>query len=119
MKKSEKTRCGKCDAYCCKHVAVHIDAPQTSEDYDNIRWYLLHENVWVSIDFEDRWLVEFKTPCRHITDDFKCSIYKNRPAICREYPGKNELCEGETETPSYKELFKNDSDLERYIVYLS
>jgi len=25
------------------------------------------------------------TPCRHLGDNFQCTIYENRPAVCREY----------------------------------
>jgi len=115
MNKQETCRCKKCNAYCCKHIAVHIDTPADKEDYDNIRWYLLHQNVWVSVDFEDNWIVEFKTPCKYVTDDFKCSIYKDRPDICKKYPGDDELCEGETDEPSYKELFRDALEFERYV----
>jgi Fe-S-cluster containining protein len=110
-----KNRCQKCNAYCCGHVAIGIDTPQDAEDHDHIRWYLLHKNVWVSIDLEDNWIVEFKTPCRHITKKFKCGDYENRPQICRDYPGEDNLCEGETNEPSYKKLFKNARDFEKYL----
>ncbi|MCL2219890.1 MAG: YkgJ family cysteine cluster protein [Chitinispirillia bacterium] len=108
-------RCKKCDAYCCRHVAIVIDIPMFLDDYDNIRWYLLHKNVWVSIGHDDTWTVEFKTPCRHIAGDFKCSIYPKRPRICKDYPGKGELCEGETSEPSYKKIFKNAKEFEKYL----
>jgi Fe-S-cluster containining protein len=112
---AKNNHCKKCTAYCCGHVAIGIDTPQDEEDFDCIRWYLLHKNVWVAVDFEDRWIVEFKTPCRLITKDYKCGDYKNRPKICRDYPEADELCEGETALPSCKELFKNVKDFEKYL----
>jgi len=30
---------------CCRYFALQIDNPKTADDYDNIRWYLVHENV--------------------------------------------------------------------------
>jgi Fe-S-cluster containining protein len=108
-------KCKKCNAYCCRHVAIAVDTPSDKEDYDNIRWYLLHKNVWVSVSHTDEWIVEFRTPCRHIRSDYKCGDYPNRPLICKNYPDPDDLCEGETEEPSYKELFKNVKDFERYL----
>jgi Fe-S-cluster containining protein len=108
-------RCKKCNAYCCRHVAIAVETPRFLQDYDEIRWYLYHKNVWVSIGHDDTWTVEFKTPCRHIEKDFKCGIYPNRPKICKDYPGKDELCEGETDEPSYKKIFKNAREFEKYL----
>ena len=108
-------KCKKCNAYCCRHIAIGVDTPDDKEGYDNIRWYLLHKNVWVSIDHDDNWLVEFRTPCRLIRSDYKCGDYPNRPLICKNYPDKDDMCEGETDEPSYKELFKNVKEFERYM----
>ncbi|MFP4163824.1 MAG: YkgJ family cysteine cluster protein [Chitinispirillaceae bacterium] len=110
-----KNPCTDCNALCCRHVAVGIDTPESRKEYDDIRWYLLHRNVWVSIDHEGSWLLEFRTPCIHIRDDNTCGIYRNRPEICKEYPADDQLCEGETDEPSYVELFKNAEDLEKYL----
>jgi Fe-S-cluster containining protein len=110
----KKNYCKKCNAYCCRHVAIGIDTPDCAADYDHIRWYLLHKNVWVSIDHGGNWVVEFKTPCRHIAADFRCAIYAERPKICKDYPG-DDYCEGETDEPSYKTLFKNAKEFEKYL----
>jgi hypothetical protein len=107
--------CKKCNAYCCRHVAVGIDTPEDADDYDCIRWYLLHKNVWVAIAPDDTWLVEFKTPCRNITAIDNCGDYENRPAICKNYPGDGEICEGESDALACKVLFKNVNDFEKYL----
>jgi len=107
--------CENCDAHCCRHVATQLDTPKTKGDFDIIRWYLLHENIWVSIDLSDNWLLEFRTPCRNISDDYRCGDYSNRPKICREYPSEKELCERQTEKPSYKYLFTNEKEFLNYL----
>lgn len=107
--------CSHCDAYCCRHVAMQIDTPKCKGDYDKIRWYLLHQNIWVSIDHQDNWILEFRTPCTNIDDRYRCADYDNRPKICRDYPSKNELCERETEELSYKVLFTNAAEFEKYL----
>jgi hypothetical protein len=100
-------KCSKCDAHCCRHVAVQIGKPVTKKEIDQVRWYLLHENVWVSIDHEGDWLLEFRTPCRKIVNN-QCGDYENRPVICRDYPGPDELCERETDDTSYAVLFTSE-----------
>ena len=112
---TKKNRCQNCNALCCRHIAIAIDTPENEEDYDNIRWYLFHKNVWVMIDHYDVWLVLFNTPCRHITKKYKCGIYEKRPKICKDYPKDDEFCEGETDEPSYKTLFKTVKDLDKYL----
>ncbi len=107
--------CSSCDAYCCRHVAVSVDTPKTKKEYDTIRWYLLHENIWVSIDHKGNWLLEMRTPCTKIDKDYRCAIYENRPRICVEYPFENELCERQTEELAYKYLFKNEKEFEAYL----
>jgi Fe-S-cluster containining protein len=107
--------CRACDAYCCRHVAISIDTPKTKMDYDTIRWYLMHENIWVSIDHNGHWLLEMRSPCKHIDTDYKCTIYENRPKICADYPLETELCERQTEELSYKHLFKNEQEYESYL----
>jgi Fe-S-cluster containining protein len=108
--------CRLCDAHCCKHVAVHIPTPASKKDYDNIRWYLLHENIWISIDLQNEWLLEFRSPCTRITKDYKCNDYENRPMICQIYPDENELCERQSEEKSYKFLFTNIEEFESYLI---
>lgn len=107
--------CRKCDAFCCRHIAVPIDKPVNKTDIDHVRWYLLHENVWVSISNSGQWLLEFRTPCRNIGRDYKCKDYENRPQICKEYPSDDELCERQTDEKSYKHLFTNDKEFMAYI----
>jgi len=76
--------CKRCDAICCKHVAMEIDKPETRGDFDDIRWYLAHKKVSVFTEDGD-WFVQFKSPCRYLTADNRCSIYENRPRICRQH----------------------------------
>ncbi|NLE02836.1 MAG: hypothetical protein GX640_23460 [Fibrobacter sp.] len=107
--------CSRCDAYCCRHVAMQVDKPVSKADYDKLRWFLLHENIWVSIDLEGDWILEFRTPCRNIDKDNRCAEYLNRPKLCSDYPSENELCERQTDDLSYTHIFKNAAELEIYL----
>lgn len=107
--------CSQCNAYCCRHVAMQIDKPNCKGDYDKIRWYLLHENIWISIDHAGNWILEFRTPCRNIDEKYLCIDYANRPKLCKDYPDKNELCERQTDEPCYVYLFTNAKEFEDYL----
>ena len=103
--------CEGCD-HCCRYIAIEIDRPRTKRDFDNIRWYLLHRNVSVMIDWEGSWLVQFDTPCEWLQEG-KCSHYALRPEICREYDPAE--CERYCSTPAEKILLRDEKDLERYL----
>lgn len=87
--------CAQCGALCCRYMAIEVDPPETAEDDDDVRWYLLHRNVRVLIDREGDWLVAFDTPCAKLGPDGRCQDYENRPLLCRSYPHGNEPCEFE------------------------
>ena len=108
-------QCSSCDAHCCRHVAVPIDKPGCKREYDQIRWYLLHENIWVSIDLSGEWILEFRTPCRNIDLHNRCANYHHRPSICQKYPAEDELCEKQTDSKSYTRLFTDAKEFEKYL----
>ena len=108
--------CRTCDAQCCRYIALEWDRPRSKREIDHVRWFLLHENVHVFIDPAGKWFVEFKTACRAIAPDGRCSIYEARPRICREH-GENgtEECEVVGEGSPYRVRFNSAADLERYL----
>lgn len=85
--------CRKCGARCCRYMAMEIDEPENREDYDNIRWYLLHRGVSVFIDHDDKWHVEFEAECEALGDDQLCSMYESRPVLCRGHGDESGTCE--------------------------
>ena len=103
--------CEGCD-HCCRYIAIEIDRPRTKRDFDNVRWYLLHRNVSVMVDWEGSWLVQFDTPCEWLKEG-RCTHYALRPEICREYdPGE---CERYCSTPAEKILLRDEHDLEQFL----
>lgn len=76
--------CEHCTAVCCRYIALPIDTPEDRGDFDDIRWYLLHEGVSVFVE-EGDWYICFQTRCRHLEADHRCGIYATRPRICRQY----------------------------------
>jgi uncharacterized protein len=76
--------CSRCTAKCCRYFALPIDNPRTWDDFDYIRWYLLHERVSIFTD-EGSWYLLVHNGCKHLRDDHRCGIYATRPQICRDY----------------------------------
>lgn len=105
-----KNLCNGCDL-CCRHVAIEIDPPEDKEGWNNIIWYVMHENIFVGIDEDNDWLIEFKTKCKAL-NKHNCKIYKDRPNICRSYSIEN--CEISGEGSPYKVLFTKREDVLEY-----
>lgn len=84
--------CDHCTAKCCRYFALPIDVPTTLQDYEFIRWYLLHDGATVFTENDD-WYLLVHTTCKHLQPDNRCGIYDTRPQICREYSTNN--CEYE------------------------
>jgi Fe-S-cluster containining protein len=84
IQKTSDHPCFEC-AKCCSYVAVEIDSPTTNAEYDQIVWYLYHENVEVFVDWEDAWHVLFRTRCEKLTSAGMCGVYERRPAICKDF----------------------------------
>jgi uncharacterized protein len=105
----------KCCSTCCSYVTIEIDKPDDKNSWDALFWYVNHENVFVYIDNEDSWCVEFTTPCKQLLPDKKCAIYENRPYVCQNHDSDN--CENNNinESP-YKELFKTPEDIKKYMI---
>ena len=80
--------CEHCTGMCCRYLALPIDEPEDREEFDDIRWYLLHEGVSVFVE-SGEWYLYIATDCRHLQSDYRCGIYETRPRICRKYTTEN------------------------------
>lgn len=111
--KNHAPPCHECDAKCCRYVAMEIDRPTCKRDYDHIRWYLLHKNIHIFIDYEGDWYIEFATPCERLTPNSLCGKYEDRPRICRTHGSDGDSCE-HTEQ-AWRQMFKTIEEFEAYL----
>lgn len=88
----EESLCDYCTAKCCRYFALPIETPTAFQDFEFIRWYLLHDKATIFTDDED-WYLLVHTTCKHLQTDHRCGIYETRPQICRDYSTNN--CEYE------------------------
>ncbi len=103
--------CIDCGSKCCKYLALEIDYPDCPDEYEKVRWYLIHENSWVFID-DDKWYLLINNKCRFLGDDGLCNYYDRRPEICREHNQKD--CESDSAI-FYDELFKSVEEFEKFL----
>ena len=45
--------CEHCTAKCCRYFALPIETPTKRDDFNNIRWYLLHGRAAVFVEDGD------------------------------------------------------------------
>ena len=92
-------------------MAVPLDRPKSARDFDDIRWYLMHQGVIVFVE-EGDWYIQFQAKCKNLAADNRCGVYETRPAICREYqPGECDYAAG---AYGYDSLFTHPGQVETY-----
>jgi Fe-S-cluster containining protein len=102
--------CNYCVAKCCRYFALPIDTPTDWQDFDYLRWYLLHARATVFTE-NDTWYLMVHTLCRHLQPDNRCGIYDTRPQICREY--STEKCEYDDDW-TYERYFETPEQIHEY-----
>lgn len=104
--------CEHCTAVCCRYVALPIETPTERSEFDDIRWYLIHEGISVFVEDGD-WYICFQTPCRHLLEDHRCGIYATRPRICRAYSSDN--CDYHSGDYGWEQHFTAVEHLDAYL----
>jgi Fe-S-cluster containining protein len=104
--------CEHCTGMCCRYLALPIDTPEDREEFDDIRWYLLHEGVSVFVE-DGEWYLYVAADCRHLQTDFRCGIYATRPRICRKYTTEN--CDYHSGEYGWEQHFTCPEHLDEYV----
>lgn len=104
--------CEHCTAACCRYIALPMDTPETDADFEDIRWFLIHERVSVFVEDGD-WYIAFDTPCRHLQADHRCGIYATRPKVCQTY--STEECDYHSGDYGWEQHFTSPEHLEEYL----
>ena len=104
-------KCASCDGKCCRYFCFEIDEPDSCEEFEDLRWYLLHEGVTIHVD-EGDWYISLMNPCSALGPNNLCTIYEDRPLICRKYSMEN--CDFTGGDYEYDALFEKPEDIEDY-----
>lgn len=107
----DENLCDHCTAKCCRYFALPIDTPETEQEFDFLRWYLLHERASLFTE-EETWYLLVHTTCQHLEADNRCGIYETRPQICRDYSTDN--CEYDDDT-TYERYFETPEQMAEYM----
>ncbi len=103
--------CKECGARCCRYYCFEIDEPDDYEEFEDVRWYICHEGTSVHVD-EGSWYISILNPCKMLDADNQCSIYDDRPLICRKYDLDN--CDQTMGDYGYDEEFNTGDELMAY-----
>ena len=107
------TECQKCHGKCCRYFAQPIETPEDWDDFDDIRWYLCHEQVTVFVEDGD-WYLNVENKCRYLSEeDYRCQNYELRPHICRKYD--TDGCDLTGDDYGYELHFLDDKSMEEYM----
>lgn len=109
LKKGENL-CEHCTAKCCRYFALPIDTPKKWEDFDHLRWYMIHGEVSLFVE-DETWFLMVHADCQHLQDNHMCGIYYERPQICRDYSTDN--CEYEDDV-CYEKFFETAEQIWEY-----
>ena len=104
--------CKECGARCCRYFCFEIDKPTSFEEFENVRWFLMHEGVAVHIDTDGDWYIAIINRCRNLLPNLRCRQYSRRPLICRSY--NIEGCDFTQGNYEYQALFTTPEQIENY-----
>lgn len=112
-----ETPCSICPAICCQYFALQIDTPKCKHDFENIRWYLMHDRVNVFLD-DGKWYLQVWSRCENLLPDNRCGVYETRPQICRDYgldaDGRANCHATSKPNHEYEVLFTTAEQIEKY-----
>ena len=103
--------CQVCGSRCCQYFCFEIDEPDDYDEFEDVRWYICHQGVSVHID-DGSWFISILNPCNMLDSEGRCSIYDDRPLICRKYDLDN--CDQTSGDYGYEEDFKTGDELMAY-----
>ncbi|MCB9897424.1 MAG: YkgJ family cysteine cluster protein [Planctomycetes bacterium] len=110
----EQSKCGQCTALCCHYFALEIDAPEERADFENLRWYILHEDTELFID-GGAWFLQINRKCTWLAGN-KCGRYEDRPAICAEYDNTECDLDGITAERHFRTIEELEAYREEWVV---
>ncbi|UCF66680.1 MAG: YkgJ family cysteine cluster protein [Acidobacteriota bacterium] len=117
---AEGPPCHDCAALCCRYYALEIETPETLEDFEALKWYLIHGKSWIWVE-DGEWHLQVDEACRYLGPNNECLIYERRPKICRDYgmpeqpPSDDPLCDYFAQDERHDLEFRTLDELERHI----
>ena len=111
MEDGIRSSCKECGGKCCKYFCLQIDTPDSFEEFENLRWFLLHEGITVHVE-DGAWYMSVPNRCKALSADGQCTAYEDRPLVCRRYATNN--CDHTGGDYEFQEHFRTPEELARY-----
>jgi hypothetical protein len=83
-KKMTLDECDGCPGMCCNGLEEQVIRPRTKKDIADYRWQLHFENTHYFIR-NRRWYQLTLGACQYLDDNHFCTIYEDRPEVCRDH----------------------------------
>ncbi|MBW2999038.1 YkgJ family cysteine cluster protein, partial [Candidatus Woesearchaeota archaeon] len=81
-------------------------------DFEQLKYYISHENVTIQVEKDNIIYLEFKTPCKYQDSETKlCTAYLLRSGICRNYKVKDCEVHEENMDKNYKRVLSTPEDV--------
>lgn len=87
-----------------------METPKTWDDFDHVRWYMMHGSVSVFVE-DNSWYLMVHADCKHLQADNSCGTYETRPEICRAYTTDD--CEYDDDA-AHDQLFETPEQMWEY-----
>jgi len=102
--------CRRCPAICCRNLAMSIGRPETKKEIEDLKWQLHFDTVKVYVH-KHRWYQLVEGKCMYLSPENRCTIYDNRPQMCRKHNPPNCEIFGDY----YDVIISNPDDLVQYL----
>jgi len=102
--------CMDCGAVCCTNLAMAIGKPANKAEVKDLKWQLRFDTVKVYIR-SHHWYQWVKGRCMYLSDKDLCTIYNERPRICRQHNPP----ECEKFGKFYDVMLSSPEDLDKYL----
>jgi hypothetical protein len=100
-----------CGGRCCRYITVAFPAPRSVDDWDEVRWWLAHQDTLVTQD-DDGWMLHVRTPCTNLRPDNACGVYPNHMLACQNHDATD--CEYTGDVP-FDVVLSCEADLADYL----
>ncbi len=84
-KRKKKPVCIKCEAPCCRNLAMPTTRPRTRYEIDLMKWYLHFDVMKVFIRHRQWFLLVDGCNCMYLDDDSMCMKYDERMDVFHDH----------------------------------
>jgi len=85
VRRNKISICIKCEAPCCRNLAMPTTRPRTRFDIGQMKWYLHFDVVKVFIRHHRWYYLIDGSRCMYLDENNMCTKYEERMDVCRDH----------------------------------